>query len=357
MSEKWSETRTEQAGDDPNGTGPDEAVGIGDAPTEDANGSASEPADESTTSSELDTDVSGSAEEEAVTSLDTAEADDGAGAAVDDVAAASVELGPPDDGSAFLSELARAMQTTAGIERARIADDTDRRRQAQIDQVRARQKSEADRMRELADEDLKAIDAWADGERKRIADEQDRRATAVRDDLEASLSEHRSKIDREIEGVETAIAAYRSEVAAYFAALDHETDPVLIAQQAARRPVFPTLEVSVETAAAASEAAGVESIPAYAASEPAAVGVMDPDAATEPLESWAASPAVTDASADTADVADQGSEVQEPGEPVPAASGSTHETSGSLFHSVPALRPGGWLRRDTNSGDSPNRES
>src|SRR3972149_419704 len=54
------------------------------------------------------------------------------------------------------------MQTTAGRERVRIGEDTGRRRQAHIDRVRARQASEADRMRELAGEGLKTIKAWAD---------------------------------------------------------------------------------------------------------------------------------------------------------------------------------------------------
>jgi hypothetical protein len=78
---------------------------------------------------------------------------DDAAATSDDAATTSAEPAEVDDGSAFLTELVRAMQTTAGLERVRTGEDTERRRQAHIDGVRAREASEADRMRELAADD------------------------------------------------------------------------------------------------------------------------------------------------------------------------------------------------------------
>ena len=309
-----------------NGADPEDAVGVPDGSAEEPVATRGKPADESPMAAELtgETSVSGAA---------------------DDATATPAEPAYADERSVFLAELVRAMQTTAGLERVRIGEDTGRRRQAHIDRVRARQASEADRMRELAGEDLKTIKAWADAETKRIQIERERRAKALQEDLNLSLAEHGSKIDREIEGVETAIATYRADVDAFFEGLDRETDLILIAQQASRRPVFPTLESVAETVAAG-------------AAEPAVVGVMGPQAAAEPVESWAAPPETSPepASAGASEFVDQSGEAPEPAEPVAAATGSSHGSAGSLLESVPVPRPTSWFRRDANGEDRSKRE-
>jgi hypothetical protein len=151
-----------------------------------------------------------------------------------------------DDPGVFLGELARAMQATAGQERARILEDIDRRRSSQVDHIRERETAEADRMRELAAGDQAAIDTWAESEFQRIAAEKARRSDAVRADLDGSLEEHRSLISQEIERVETAIGTHRAEVVVFFDRLEQETDPVVLAQLATRRPAFPSLDAVAE---------------------------------------------------------------------------------------------------------------
>ena len=277
-----------------------------------------------------------------------------------------------DDGAVFRGELVRAMRTTAAVERIRIAEDSEQRRLAQVERVRARQAAEAERMRELASEDMKAIETWAAGEMKRIKLEKELRAKDLNEDLDLSLAEHGSRIDREIEGIETAIAAYLSEVDAFFDGLDQETDLVLIAKQAARRPIFPSLDAVAELTAVAAqeapeeapvesslsdtpvaEADGVAEEGAADAAEPAAVGVMDPGAEPEAVESWApapeASPEVVPVGA-SEDV--EGGEAVETAEPV-AATASSHGSS--LFESVSVMRPMSWLRRDAS--DHSNSDS
>jgi hypothetical protein len=346
------------------GANPEDAIGMTDGSAEEPLATRDEPADESPAAAELSSEasVSRAADGATATPPEPPDADDGAAAATD-------------DGSVFLAELVRAMQTTAGLERVRIGEDAERRRQAHTGQVRAREASEADRIRELAGEDMKAIEAWTDGETKRIQLERDRRATALHEDLDTSLAEHHSKIDREIEGVETAIATYRDDLDAFFEGFDRETDLILIAQQAAMRPVFPTLEGVAETIAASSaDAAEAEPSSAQApptgagdgatsagtagTSEPALVGVMDPQAAAEPVESWAAARETSPepGSAGASDDVNQSGEAREPAEPVAAATGLSHGSAGSLLRSVPVLRPMSWLRRDTNGGDPPNPE-
>jgi hypothetical protein len=157
-------------------------------------------------------------------------------------------VGEVDQSRSFLSELARAMQATAGNERERVVADTERRRSARIDEIRARETAEADRMRELAAEDQAGIDTWAETEIARIKAEQDRRAEALRADLETSLGQHRELIAQEVNAVETAVATYRAELDTFFDNLERETDPVAIAQLATRRPVFPSLDTVPLTA-------------------------------------------------------------------------------------------------------------
>jgi hypothetical protein len=246
----------------------------------------------------------------------TAEAtDDVPGEPTADGPESAIAEAAPDDGAAFLAELTRAMQATAGVERKRLEEDADRRRETHLETIRARRESEAATMRELAADDLKAIDDWAEGERQRISQERDQRAAALQEDLETSLAEHGSKIDREIEAVDAAIASYRSEVDAFFAELDQETDPVEIARHAGRRPSFPDLD-----AVSAAESATSAPEP-----EHAAVGVMELQTAGDLADAWSrwnASAGPAGVSADSA-----------------AGEGAAPTPTGSLLQSVPVNRP------------------
>jgi len=301
----------------------------------------------------------------------------GGGAPTGDTLRASGQAAEPtiagaaDDATVFVAELVRAMQTTAGAERARIGEDTERRRQAHVDAVRAREASEAERIRELAREDMNAIEAWADGEKERIKLERQRRMTDLHDDLDLSLAEHRSKIDLEVERVDTAIARYRTEVDAFFERLDRETDLVLIAQRAAMRPVFPALD-DIGRTVAAEPAGAAEPEPVIAEAPPAgvddgatdqiagvtertAVGVMDPQAAAEPAESWVTPPETSPEPVEASDTVEPGAD-RESAEPVTAAIGSSEGGPGTLLQSMSVKQPMGWLRRHANGGDQANGE-
>jgi hypothetical protein len=161
--------------------------------------------------------------------------------AVEDIAeggAEPVQVGEP----SFLADLARAMQSTAAAERSRDEAATEQRRQAHLDGIRAREAVEAEELRELAKEDVAAIDAWSDGEVRRIKLERERRISARREQLQLRLEEHRQVIGREISAVEAAVGSYRQQMDAFFANLESEDDPVEIARQAGERPRFPDLE-------------------------------------------------------------------------------------------------------------------
>ena len=183
----------------------------------------------------------------------------------------------------FLDDLAKAMRTTAAAEQARDAELTDRRRQAHLDAIRAREALEAEDLRELAKEDVKGIDAWSDGEIKRIKLERERRIASRREQLQVRLEEHRMVIASEVEAVEAAIASYRSETERFFDRLGSQTDPVEIARQAGTRPPFPDLEQigPQEAPAVAAYQAPAYEPPAY---EPPAYTMTVTSIPAEPVE-------------------------------------------------------------------------
>jgi hypothetical protein len=295
---------------------------------------------------------------------------------VDSTEAPAAAATTTDDPGTFLSELVRAMQTTASTERARIAEQTDRRRDEHLAAIHARREAEAQKMRDLADDDLKTIDSWAEDERQRIQGERERRAGALTDDLQKSLAEHGARIDGEIEGVEAAIAAYRVEVDAFFVTLDGETDPVAIAQHASRRPVFPDLAKPVDAAAVSITAdaaqdgtsAGIDSVgdaPSADATpgdvaeeaEPKPIAVMDTNPGSRLAASFAnwsgSSPAAeVDPSLESASTGDP----TEAEVPVAVAHGVIDDGPGTILHAVPSGRPLSWLRRGGDSSDRSNED-
>jgi hypothetical protein len=227
----------------------------------------------------------------------------------------TTDAAAPDGGATFLAELAGAMRATAANERKRIDEDIDRRREEHLGTINERRDSEAARMRELAADDLKAIDAWAQGERQRIDEEREQKATALQQDLDTSLAQHASQIDGEVAGAEAAIAGYRQEVEAFFAKLDAETDPVEIARLASQRPAFPDL-ATAPAAQPATPAADAGQVP---------VGVMDAETAADPATAWSQ----WNASTESADGSPAATDA-----PAPVATATS-----TLFHAVPVDRP------------------
>lgn len=344
---------------------PDDAIGVADGSTHDRDAATGETTSDSPTISEHDAEPALS--------------------------------GAVDDGTAFLAELVDAFRATAARERTRLGEETDRRRQTLVDQIRAREATEVERIRELAASDMKGIEAWVAGEKERIRRERERRTTELNEDLDLSLSEHHSKIEVEIQGVESVIATYREAVEAFFEGLEGETDLVIIAQEAAKPPAFPTIDslaksiatdtanhveaepvsaeassagIDDEAGGAGSVAGGAESVAAGGEipavdveardeAERALVGVMDPDAAGEPVESLAAPPEASPepASAGPSEPPDDGGMAGDRAEPVTAPVGANDRSSSSLLQSMPVKQPMGWLRRHVISGEGTNGES
>jgi hypothetical protein len=285
----------------------------------------------------------------------------------------SIESPPDEDGAAFLADLAKAMQAAAGAERTRVSEETERRRQAYLDGIRARETAEADHLREVAEDGVKGIDTWADGEIERIQRERERRILSRRRDLETSVEDHRALVAREVDAVEAAIVAYRAEIDTYFGRLDVESDPVAIANQAGSRPTFPALDAigpndaptgGPTAVTASSDDKAAEDEPPASSGEgdgPAAatgadeaaemVGVMEPDASTEqtPADEAQAEPLV-EATAEAGTLEPDGEPaVEQPAETPAQANAVMPRSSAALLQSVPSLRPmASWFRRDAD---------
>jgi hypothetical protein len=264
------------------------------------------------------------------------------------------------DPGTFLNELVQAMRTTVAAERSRITAEADRRREEHLAAIQTRREPEAQRIRDLAEDDLKAIDGWAEAERERIRAERERRAEALATDLKTSLAEHGTRVDREVERVEAAIAGYRSEVEAFFGRLDGESDPVAIAQEAGNRPSFPDLEAVAQSpdplVAEADTAAADEAETPEATDAPAPVAVMDPDRVSKLAASFAAwtastpvAPVSTESAVETAST--------ESNAPIEARASVAvgrwgHDNGpGTVLHAVPSARPLSWLRRGSDTTD------
>jgi hypothetical protein len=251
----------------------------------------------------------------------------------------------PDDGATFLSELARAMLAAAGNERARSAEETARRREAQVAAIRDRATQEAAALDERAELEIAEIGAWADAETDRIRLERETRIARRREELQQRLGEHHSLTERQVEAIDAALAEYRGRLDGFFANFDEQQDPEAIARFARSRPAFPELDTVAErarTAAAIEAAGGVQKIgeqpssdaqiSSQAEGDRGLVGVMEAPPPNDEL----------------------GPPWPPPGIREPESAGVAARSSGALLGTVPARRPiSSWLNRnrDRESGE------
>ena len=270
-----------------------------------------------------------------------------------------------DDSTAFLADLARVMQTAAAAERTRITEDSERRRNAHLDLIRARETSEAEELRVLAEGDVKAIDTWAATEIERIQSERERRITSRRGELAQRLEDHRLMIGREVDAVEAVIATYRTEVEVYFSRLDAETDPVAIAREAGRRPQFPGLDTvgpgtaALGTATGPADEAAVASHDEPPPADDALVGVMDPNAPPEAIADGGPAAAGANVEQVASVEAEAGAEPHdEPGEPAEtkAQAVETPVASNAVPPRSSAALMGSWFRRSDDAAGRPDAD-
>jgi hypothetical protein len=198
--------------------------------------------------------------------------------------------------ASLLDGLAQSMHAALRRERERIDDIVASDAREHTDKVRARAAREAAELRRMADDEIRAVEAWKTTEVKRIRREAARRIKERRDDMASFLQRHDQIIETEIAGLETAVADYSATLATFVENLSTTEDPGEIARRADSVPTPPDWDgirafARARAVAAlnlpddgprAEETGPVDVEPATPpASEPASdpgVAVMDPDA-------------------------------------------------------------------------------
>jgi hypothetical protein len=205
----------------------------------------------------------------------------------------------------FRTQLVDAMHAAARAQHSRIVSDVEERQAAYVSAVHSRASAEVDAMRATADDVSSQVASWAAAELERIEREREQRLDAARTDFQQRLDSHESRVEREIAEARARITAYRAEIEAFFAQLDAESDPGVIAQLAARVPAPPDLEktTDLEQAAPAATAMPVTEPPevAPASAIHALADAVTPTPASEPTE--AVTEAAVEAAAETAPAA------------------------------------------------------
>ena len=214
--------------------------------------------------------------------------------------------------SKFLADLTKAMQATAEAARAETMERFAAEAKTASERVHADAADEITELRRTADDDVAAIRDWSKGEIARIREQTETKISARKTDLEGELETHAGIVERRVERVSAAVAAYEAEMATFFERLLAEEDPSKFATMAERIPEPPSLEAkgsnldftplarpephvaeaAVETVAEVPEASAdaVAEAPADVAAEPDAsdgntaetVGLIDDTAAAEP---------------------------------------------------------------------------
>ncbi len=305
----WSSDRSSDAATDPSNATAVTETADADAPAADAPESTPTVTDQSTTAdlapeataevAAAETPAEASADAATDSPVETAAAPE---PVVPDEPAAPVKTSPPKKPNKFLADLARAMQAAAEEARGRAMTQLQADAKTHIETIHGRSATDAADLRRNADDDVAAIREWSKAEIARIREETEHRITDRKGRLEVEIEEAAAVIEREIEAVQSTVAAFESEMDAFFERLLGEEDPTRFAAMAESIPEPPTFEdlssVVAELAAAREAAAAEAEAETTAASADAAA---DADATPETTASAVDDTSASDAATATLD--------------------------------------------------------
>jgi hypothetical protein len=185
-----------------------------------------------------------------------------AAASSDDHAAASTEEAPPvRRATKFMAELSRAMQAAAETARTELMARFEAEAKGVVEEVHAGATDEAAGLRRKADDDVAAIREWSKAEVARIREETDARIAARKTGLEAEMEQHAATVEARIERVTSVVAAFETQMGAFFERLNGEEDPTRIATMAETMPEPPSLaDVAASIASTHARATPVEPV-------------------------------------------------------------------------------------------------
>jgi hypothetical protein len=141
----------------------------------------------------------------------------------------------------FMAELSRAMQVAAETARAELMNRFEVEAKGVVEQVQAGATDEAAALRRKADDDVAAIREWSKAEVARIREETENRIAARKTGLEGEMDQHAATVDARVQRVTAVVAAFETQMEAFFQRLNAEEDPTRIATMAEAMPEPPSL--------------------------------------------------------------------------------------------------------------------
>jgi hypothetical protein len=141
----------------------------------------------------------------------------------------------------FMADLSRAMQAAAENARAETMARFEVEAKGVVEAIHAAATDEAADLRRKADDDVAAIREWSKAEIARIREETEGRIAARKSGLDGEMEQHAATIESRIERVTSVVAAFETQMQAFFERLNAEEDPTRIATMAETMPDPPSL--------------------------------------------------------------------------------------------------------------------
>lgn len=153
----------------------------------------------------------------------------------------------------FMAELSRAMQAAIETARTETMAHFEVEAKGVVEEIHASATNEAADLRRKADDDVAAIRDWSKAEIARIRHETESRTATRKAALDGEMEEHAATIEARTARVSAVVAAFETELAAFFERLNAEEDPTRIATMAETMPDPPSLADVAASIASASE--------------------------------------------------------------------------------------------------------
>jgi hypothetical protein len=142
----------------------------------------------------------------------------------------------------FLADLTRAMQAAAESARTETLERLSAEAKTVVESIHSGSSGEATELRKRADDDVAAVREWSKNEIARIREETDERIAHRKARLEHEIEEHAARIEARVARVQERVAAFETEMQAFFERLLDEQDPTRFASLAESLPEPPPLD-------------------------------------------------------------------------------------------------------------------
>jgi hypothetical protein len=152
----------------------------------------------------------------------------------------------------FMADLSRAMQAAAETARGETMARFEVEAKGVVEAIHSAATDEAADLRRRADDDVAAIRDWSKTEIARIREETETRIAARKGGLDGEMEQHAATVEARVERVKAVVAAFETQMSAFFERLNAEEDPTRIATMAETMPDPPSLaDVAASVAASA----------------------------------------------------------------------------------------------------------